>query len=273
MIEYEIKPDEKFSFGFKELWNYRELFYFFTLRDIKVKYKQAFLGFLWAILQPLTMMIVFTFIFSKGLKLSSEGMPYPIFALSGLLIWNIFSNGLLNSANSMVSNANIIKKIYFPRLIIPISSILTTLVDFSFALITFFMIVLFYHPSINFLQLIICLPLSIIITVITTFGLGSFLSSLNVKYRDFQYIIPFLIQFLLFVNPVLYSSKIFESKTANFVMTLNPIAGAINLMRTPFLGLPIDWSQVLLNIFISIIFLLIGIYTFRKTEAYFADLV
>src|SRR5437867_2019751 len=211
MTEYEIRPQNKFSMGLKELWHYKELFYFFTWRDVKVKYKQATLGFLWAILQPLAMMLIFTWIFSKGLKVGSEGIPYPIFALSGLLIWNIFSNGLLNSANSMVSNANIIKKIYFPRLVIPLSSILVTLVDFCFALGVFFCVVIYYRHSVNIYGLLICLPVSILLTVITTFGLGTFLSALNVKYRDFQYVVPFLIQFLLFVNPVLYSSKIFEN--------------------------------------------------------------
>ncbi len=137
MVEYVIQAQNKFSLGLKELWNYRELFYFFTWRDVKVKYKQAALGILWAILQPLIMMVMFTLIFSKALKVSSDGIPYPVFALSGLLIWNIFSNGLLNSANSMVTNANIIKKIYFPRLIIPMSAILTALVDFFFALIIY----------------------------------------------------------------------------------------------------------------------------------------
>src|SRR5258708_789028 len=125
MIEYEIKSRDKFSLGLLELWQYKELFYFFTWRDVKVKYKQAALGFLWAILQPLAMMLVFTLIFSKGLNVKTDGnIPYPVFAISGLLIWNIFSNGLLNSANSMVTNAGIIKKIYFPRLVIPLSSIL-----------------------------------------------------------------------------------------------------------------------------------------------------
>jgi lipopolysaccharide transport system permease protein len=273
MIEYEIKPQEKFTFGFKELWQYRELFYFFTLRDIKVKYNQAVLGFLWALLQPVTMMIVFTVVFSKGLKLSSEGIPYPIFALSGLLIWNIFSSGLLNSANSMVRNGGIIKKIYFPRLIIPVSATLAILVDTFFAFIAFWGIILFYQQPVNLGSLLICLPLSIIISVITTLGLGIFLSALNVKYRDFQYIIPFLIQFLLFVNPVLYSSKIFENSNANFFMKLNPIAVSINLIRIPFLNSNIDWFEVALGILLAISFLFIGIYTFQKTESYFADLV
>lgn len=273
MIEYEIKPIQKFSFGFKELWSYRELFYFFSLRDIKVRYKQAFLGIAWAIIQPLTMMIIFTLIFSKGLKLNSENMPYPVFALSGLLIWNVFSNGLLNSANSMINNSNIIKKIYFPRLIIPISSILTTLVDYFFSLIAFFIIVLFYEISINYLQLILFLPLSLLITVITTLGLGSFLASLNVKYRDFQYIIPFLIQFLLFVNPVLYSSKVFENPITNTIMKLNPIALSINLIRAPFSKSYINLSDILINLSVSLVLLIIGLYTFKKTESYFADLI
>lgn len=274
MIEYEIKPTPKFSFGFKELWNYRELFYFFTLRDIKVRYKQATLGILWAILQPIAMMLIFTLIFSKGLKLSSDGVPYPIFALSGLLIWNIFSNGLLNSANSMVNNSNIIKKIYFPRLIIPMSSILTTLIDFCFSLLAFIFIIILYNPSLNFLQLLVCLPLSLLITVITTLGLGTFLSSLNVKYRDFQYIIPFLIQFLLFVNPVLYSSKTVENNFfISVMMKLNPIAESINIIRTPFLNTTLNVFSILTSLFVSFSLLLLGIYTFRKTESYFADLV
>ena len=151
MIEYEIKPQNKFSLGLKELWKYRELFYFFTWRDVKVKYKQAALGILWAILQPLVMMLMFTLIFSKALNVSSDGIPYPVFAISGLLIWNIFSNGLINSANSMVTNANIIKKIYFPRLIIPMSAILTALVDFAFALIIYAAILIYYHQEVSML--------------------------------------------------------------------------------------------------------------------------
>ncbi len=272
MTEYEIKPHEKFSIGFRELWHYKELFYFFTWRDVKVKYKQAALGFLWAILQPLAMMAIFTLIFHKGLKVRSDGIPYPIFALSGLLIWNIFSNGLINSAGSMLANANIIKKIYFPRLVIPMSSILVTLVDFFFALLIFFALLLFYRNTVSIPQLLLCLPVSILITVITTLGLGTFLAALNVKYRDFQYVVPFLIQFLLFINPVLYSSKIFENSRLNLVMKLNPIAGAINLARAPFMHTAIDWQFIMLNLVISLLLLVAGVYIFRKTEAYFADL-
>jgi lipopolysaccharide transport system permease protein len=271
-MEYIIERKSKFSVGLAELNQYRELFYFFTWRDIKVKYKQAALGFLWAILQPLAMMMIFTLIFSKGLNVSSEGIPYPIFALSGLLVWNIFSNGLLNSANSMINNANIIKKIYFPRLIIPMSSILTALFDFCFALIIYFGILIFYHYPVNFLKVIGFLPVSILLTVITTFGLGTFLAAFNVKYRDFQYVIPFLIQFLLFVNPVLYSTHIFKSGVIGAIMRVNPIANAINLSRTAFTNGKVDGAGLAMSFGVAILLLLIGVYTFRKTEAYFADL-
>ena len=272
MIEYEIKAQTKFSLGFKELWLYRELFYFFTWRDVKVKYKQAALGILWAVLQPLVMMIMFTLIFSRALKIDSEGIPYPVFAISGLLIWNIFSNGLLNSANSMVSNANIIKKIYFPRLIIPMSAILTALVDFLFALMIYIGVLIYYNQGINVVSLLLYLPLSILITIITTLGIGTFLAALNVKYRDFQYIIPFMIQFLLFANPVLYSVKAFTNPVIAGIMRCNPIATAIQLCRSVFTGAPVDWVAVGLSSGVACILLALGIYTFRKTEDYFADL-
>ena len=272
MTEYEIKPAGKFTFGLKELIQYRELFYFFTWRDVKVKYKQAALGILWAVLQPLIMMVMFTLIFSKALNVSSDGIPYPVFALSGLLIWNIFSNGLLNSANSMVNNANIIKKIYFPRLVIPMSAILTVLVDFLFALIIYVIILIYYHQGVNVLKLVLYLPLSILITVITTFGVGTFLAALNVKYRDFRYILPFMIQFLLFANPVLYSVKAITNPVINWIMKCNPIASAIQLNRSVFTNAAVDWTAVLLSSLVAIILLITGIYTFRKTESYFADL-
>jgi lipopolysaccharide transport system permease protein len=218
------------------------------------------------------MMLIFTLIFSKGLRVSSEGIPYPIFALSGLIIWNIFSAGLLNSANSMVVNANIIKKIYFPRLIVPMSSILIALFDFCFALLVYIGVIIYYGHGIDWIRVLYSLPIALFLTVITTFGLGTFLAALNVKYRDFQYVIPFMIQFLLFINPVLYSSKIFEEGWLQWVMKLNPIANAINLSRGAFTGNPIDWMGVGLSFLVAMIFFFAGIYVFRKTEAYFADL-
>jgi lipopolysaccharide transport system permease protein len=272
MTEQRIEPATRFSFGSQELWQYRELFFFFTWRDIKVRYKQATLGILWAMLQPLSMMLLFTFIFGRGLKLASDGLPYPVFALSGLLIWNFFSNSLQNAASSMVSNANIIRKIYFPRLIIPLSAILTALFDMFFALIILVGLIIYYQLTINPIKLFL-LPLSILLAATTAFGIGTFLAALNVKYRDFQYALPFLIQFLMFVNPVVYSTNVFNTyPLIQKILALNPIAGAINLVRSLFNNAPIDVFLILLQFLIAFVFLFIGIYFFRKTEAYFADL-
>lgn len=272
MQEFIIENKGKFTLGGRELWQYRELFYFFTWRDIKVRYKQATLGILWAVVQPLSMMLLFTFIFSRSLKVGSDGLPYPIFAFSGLMIWNIFSNGLLNAASSMVANANIIKKIYFPRLIIPLSSVLTALFDFIFAFIVFIGLLIYYQLPFELWKLLLYTPLSILLTVITTFGLGTLLASLNVKYRDFQYALPFMIQFLLFLNPVLYSTKAFDNGFVQWIMRLNPVAGAIDLMRSVFREEAIDWFTVGTQFLIATLLLFLGVYVFRKTEAYFADL-
>lgn len=272
MTEYEIGPQHSLSPGAREIWRYRELFYFFAWRDIKVKYKQAALGILWAVLQPLIMMLMFTLIFSKALNVDTGGIPYPVFAISGLLIWNIFSNGLLNSSNSMITNANIIKKVYFPRLIIPMSAILTSLVDFMFAFFIYIAILVYYHQGVSIIKLMLYLPLSILLTIVTTLGMGTFLSAMNVKYRDFQYILPFMIQFLLFANPVLYSSRAFTNPVVNAFMRANPIASAIQLCRSVFTGMAVDWQGVLFGSVVALLLLFTGIYRFRKTEAYFADL-
>ena len=271
-MEFEIKPQNKFSLGLKELWEYRELFYFFTLRDIKVKYKQTVLGFLWAVLQPLIMALLFSFVLGKAISASSAlTMPYMVFALSGLVIWGIFSSGLNNAGNSMVTNANIIKKIYFPRLIIPISSVLVGLFDFFMALVVF-LAYCFYkdiHFSINAL---VYFPLAIFLTCIATFGAGSLLAALNVKYRDFRYIIPFLIQFLFFATPVVYSSGMITNKYLGWIFSLNPMAAPIDIFRASISGESLHLTNDALSISSSLIILVIGLVYFRKTEAYFADL-
>lgn len=272
MIEYEIKPQGKFSLGLKELWEYRELFYFFTWRDVKVKYKQTVLGFLWAILQPLFMTIVFTlFLGDSILSKTQLSIPYPVFALSGMLLWSVFSGGMSNAANSMVSNANIIKKIYFPRLIIPISSILVALVDFFIAILIFIVVLFFYRVDINYSSILL-LPLSLIITCMAAMGIGTLLAALNIKYRDVRYIIPFLVQGLLFLTPVLYPATISANPLVHLVLKLNPMSGALELMRSIFTGYAIDIETVILSLASSLFIFLSGIYYFRKTESYFADL-
>lgn len=271
-MEYEIKPEKKISFGLVELWQYRELFYFFTWRDIKVKYKQTVLGFAWAVLQPLLMMFVFSYFFGKTLKVPSDNIPYPIFVFSGLLLWNIFAAGLSNAGNSMVSNANIIKKIYFPRLIIPLSSILVALFDFLMALIIYAGILFYYRFTFDITKFLIYFPLSLLITLISTFGAGSLLAALNVKYRDVRYVIPFMVQALLFITPVIYPVSILNNALAKFIMSLNPMTGAISLFRSAITNQPPDWNIITTGICSAFILLITGIFYFRKTEAYFADL-
>lgn len=269
---FEIKPPGKLSLGLHELWQFRELFYYFTWRDIKVKYKQATLGFLWAILQPFILMVVFSMFFGGALEIPTENeTPYPLFVFSGLLLWNVFSSGLSNASGSMVTNANMIKKIYFPRLIIPLSSILVALFDFLMALIIYIGMLLWYQHPVS-PKIALYLPLALTITVCTTFGLGVFLAALNVKYRDVRYIIPFLIQVLLFITPVIYPVSIIQQEWIKKLLSLNPMAGAIDLLRSCLTNSPVDWSQIGLSISFAFLLFLGGLYYFRKTEYYFADL-
>lgn len=271
-MQFEIKPVGKLTLGFKELWEFRELFYFFTWRDIKVKYKQTVLGILWAILQPFLLMIVFTLFFGHALGVpTGNNTSYPVFVYSGLLIWNIFSSGLSSASNSMVSNAGIIKKIYFPRLIIPISAILVALFDFIMAFIIYIGLLIYYHQPVS-PDIIIYLPLSILITVLSTFGLGSMLAALNVKYRDFRYIIPFLIQLLLFLTPVIYPISIIKYQWLENILSLNPITGAIELLRSSVGHTPMNLQLTITSIIASLVLFFSGLFYFRKTEYYFADL-
>lgn len=271
-IEYIIRPKGNLSFGLKELWQYRELFYYFTWRDIKVKYKQAFLGILWVVLQPLLLMVIFTVVFNKGLNVSSGEIPYPIFVYSGLIFWQLFANGLSSGANSMVSNANIIKKIYFPRLIIPISSILTSLFDFFISFLIFLALLWYYDITLNIPVWITTSLISLALTLIATTGITLSIAALNVKYRDFRYVIPFLIQILFFLSPVLYNSSKIDNQYIQLLLHLNPMNGAIEMSRAAFSESAIDWNLILQSSCLSFAFLLIGIIIFRNMESYFADI-
>jgi len=271
-MEYEIKPKAKLSLGLAELWEFRELFYFFTWRDIKVKYKQAVLGIFWAILQPLFMTLIFSFLLGNAISSQSAiPIPYPIFALSGMLLWGIFSGGMSNAANSMVTNANIIKKIYFPRLIIPISAVLVSCVDFFMALVIFIAALLWYHIDINYLNILL-MPVAVVIAAIAAMGLGMFFAALNIKYRDVRYIIPFMVQALLFLTPVIYPVGITSNPLLQKLLQFNPMAGALELFRGIFREYVINWETVGYSSVSCIVFFVIGIIYFRKTESYFADL-
>ncbi len=269
-IEYSIEASGTRWFDWKEMWRYRELFYFFTWRDIKIKYKQTSLGFLWAILQPLLMMLIFTFFFGRALNIPSQNLPYPVYVFSGLLVWNMFSSGLTGASNSMVNNAGIIKKIYFPRLIIPVSSILVALFDFLMAFILFAAILLYYQQPVLWSAIIIW-PLSIMVGIIATLGLGSWLAALNVKYRDFRYVIPFLVQVLFFLTPVIYPISLLKYPVLQYILVCSPMYAAVELFRFPLTGIMPDLFFLGISLLSGLILLLAGIFYFKRTEDFFAD--
>ena len=272
-MELIIKPKKGLSgLDFNELWHYRELFYFLAWRDIKLRYKQTVFGILWAVIQPFFTMLVFTVVFGKLVKVSSDNIPYPIFVYAGLLLWNIFSTSLDNANQSLVGSANVIQKVYFPKIILPAASIIVSLIDFLFAALIFGGILFYYHfvPHIEGLLL---LPLLLIITVLTSLGLGWFLSSFNVKYRDVRYILPFFLQLLIFITPVIYPISIIP-KAYHWVLALNPMTGVIETFRAAFLGsVPIDWTTLAISSVASVIFLILGLLYFLKTEKTFADVI
>jgi lipopolysaccharide transport system permease protein len=271
--EIVIKPKKGWvDIGLKELWLYRELIYFFAWREIKVRYKQTVLGVLWAILQPLITTVVFTIFFGRFARMPSDGIPYPIFVYAGLLLWNYFSFGLSHSSSSMIENADIVQKIYFPRLIIPISSCLVGLVDFFISSFILLGLMLYYSYTPQ-LKGILCALFLILITFLSSLGLGSFLAALNVKYRDVRYIVPFFIQLAMFLTPVIYPISIAGDRF-RWILALNPMSGVIESFRKLILGTGnIDWQVLSVSCAAGIALFVFGISFFRQTERYFADII
>ena len=255
-----------------ELWRYRELLYIFAWRDIKVRYKQTILGIAWAILQPVTSTFIFTVFFGKFVKIPSEGLPYPLFVLIGLIYWGFFSGVLTHASNSLIENEGIIKKIYFPRLILPLSTIATGLVDFGISLILTLLVTLYfgYIPS---LLAIVIVPLGLLIASLGSVGAGLFLASINVKYRDVRYALPFFIQILIFVTPVIYPLSI-VGRVNRLIIAINPIVGVIESARNVISGSGVADFQILaVSAISSVIFFVVGLYYFRATERFFADII
>lgn len=269
--EYVIEPAGKLV-NWREIWQYRELFYFFTWRDIKVKYKQTFFGIAWALIQPLFLVLIFTLFFGKALHIPSGSLPYPVFAFSGLLIWTLFSSGLNNAGSSMVSNAAIIKKVYFPRLVIPVSAIITAAFDFVFGFVVFIVLLFVYQIPVRFVELLYAWPFAIVLALLGTLGPGSFLAAINVKYRDFRYAIPFIIQALFFLTPVIYPVSMLQHPWLKYMLSLNPMYAPITLLRMPLVSETTDQTLLLISISSTLFFLFFGLFYFRKTEHYFADL-
>jgi lipopolysaccharide transport system permease protein len=241
-----------------------------TERDIKVRYKQTILGAAWAIVQPLFTMLVFSLFFGKFVGVPSDGIPYPLFAFAGLLPWIFFSNAVIKSGNSLVGNSNLITKVYFPRMVIPISAVLAGLVDFLIAAI--FLVILMIYYGIGFSLNTLMLPFLVLQTSLLAIGLGMWLAGLNVKYRDVGYTLPFLIQLGFFVSPIIYPLSIVPEKW-RWLMAINPVTGLIEGFRSALFGKPFDWFSLFISIFITVGALVFAVYAFRRMEDDFADVI
>ena len=259
------------SLRLKELWQYRELLFFLAWRDVKVRYKQTGLGVAWAVLQPLLGMLVFTIFFGRLAKVPSDGIPYPLFSYSALLAWQLFAYSITESSNSVVGNERLITKVYFPRLVIPMASILAGLVDFGIAFVLVIGMMFYYgvHPGWGILSL----PLFIVFELATALGVGLWLSALNVQYRDVRYIVPFLVQFWMFASPVVYSSTLVPARWRP-LYGLNPMAGVVEGFRWALLGKqPAPGAMFAVSSIVVAGLLVSGLYYYRRMEKNFADLV
>jgi lipopolysaccharide transport system permease protein len=269
-----IRPKKRLSIDWKELKEYQELFFYFAWRDVKVRYKQTAIGIVWAVLQPFIQMVVFTLFFNKvaGIQSGSKAVPYAIFSFLGLLFWNYFSQALQRSANSLVDNQAVVTKVYFPRVIPPISSTIVSLIDFGFAAIVFAGLMVFFHFPPTLLGLALLIP-AVLVTALASSGFGLFLAAVNVKYRDVKQALPFIIQTGLFLTPVIYPVSSIPSRF-QWLLYLNPMTGVINAMRAAFLGdSTISWPLTSISIAVAILSFVLGLYYFKGREKEFADII
>ncbi len=256
----------------KDIWYYRELFYFMAWRDVMVRYKQTVIGIAWSLIRPILTMIVFTVVFGKLAKLPSDGVPYPILVYTAMLPWQFFSNSLSESSNSLIANSNLLSKIYFPRLILPASAVIVGIVDFLISLVILIGLMIWFQfiPQWR----IIVLPLFLLLALVSSLGFGLWLAALNVKYRDFRYIVPFIVQFGLYISPVGFSSNIVPEKW-RLLYSINPMVGVIDGFRWAVLGsnMKLYWPGFILSIVLTAGVFLTGLWYFRKTERVFADVI
>ena len=258
------------SFDLKELWRYRELLWVLTERDIKVRYKQTVLGVAWAIIQPLMLMVVFSVFFGRLAKMPADGLPYSIFVFAGLLPWTFFANAVSSSAASLVGSANLVSKVYFPRLIIPLASVGGGLVDLGIATAVLLAMMLGY--GLGWSANLFAAPLLIAGVVFIALGVGVWLSALNVAYRDFRYVVPFLIQFWMFATPVVYPASLAPEQW-RWLLFLNPMAGFVEGFRSAFLDRPFDWRAIGLSLVAAAAVFVLGVIYFEKVERRFADII
>lgn len=268
-----IRPRNKFIFlNLSELWQFRDLFYTFGWRDIKVRYKQTVLGVLWVLLQPLVTTIVFTIFFGNYANIPSGNLPYSIFVMVGLIFWNYFSAILSRSSMILLENEHLVKKVYFPREILPFSAVLTAFIDFAISFSMLAVFIIYYGVAINFSFLLVVLA-AIIITVLSASGLGLFLSSVNIKYRDIKYALPFFLQLMIFVTPVIYPLSIVRP-SFQYILSINPMTGVITSLRSVLdAGFVADPTLLAISFASAVAMFLIGLFYFRLTEKYFADIL
>ena len=257
----------------KELKRYKELIFFMTWRDLKVRYKQTVLGVAWAVIQPVMTMVVFSVFFGGLAQVPSDGIPYPLFSLAGLLPWQLFENSLRNASRSLVGNRNMITKIYFPRIVLPMSSVLASVADFLVAVPILIGFMIYYHYSPNIYALLI--PYYLLLTVVTAFGVGLWFSALNVLYRDIGYIVPFVTQLWMYLTPIAYGSGMINDPTLRFIYNLNPMVGVVNGFRSSVLGeyMSMPVQSMVFSALISLLILISGLFYFRRMERQFADVI
>lgn len=266
-----IQPSKRWSLlSFKDIWAYRELLFFLTWRDVKVRYKQTALGAAWAILQPLFMMIIFTIFFGRLAGVGSSGIPYPLFALAGLVPWTFFSNAITASGNSLVGSANLITKVYFPRLIVPAAAMLAGLVDFMLAFGLLCLLMIYYGVTPT--GQVLFLPVLVLLTALFALGVGTWMAALNVKYRDVRFALPFVIQLWLFVSSVILPSSSVPEKW-RWLLMLNPMSAIIEGYRSALFGLPFDWLALGIAFVLTVLVLLYSFYSFGRVERSFADII
>ena len=267
-----IEPNRPARHYWRDVWRYRELFWFLVWRDILVRYKQTVIGVAWSVIRPLATMLAFTVVFGTLAKLPSEGVPYPLLVFAAMLPWNFCANALSESSGSLIGNANLLTKVYFPRIIIPVSSIIVSLIDFVLSLIIMACIMMWYGYLPDWR--IITVPIFLMLSFLPVAGAGLWFSALNVKYRDFRYVVPFLLQFGLYVSPVGFASSIVPEKW-RLLYALNPMVGVIDGFRWALLNGSVElyWPGIVLSTVLSLVLLVSGLWFFRKTERILADVI
>ena len=269
-----IKPKAKLAINWKELIAYRELFFYFAWRDVKVRYKQTVVGASWVVLQPISQMVIFTVFFNKvaGIGSGNTAVPYAIFSFTGLLFWNLFSASLTRISNSMTDNQGVITKIYFPRIILPFASVIVGLIDFLFAFLVFIGLMIYFSFPPTLEAVLLLLPARAV-TCVAALGIGMFFAALNVKYRDVKQIVPFLLSVGLFVTPVIYPITSIPQQY-QWLLYLNPMTGVINAMRSSFLGTAvINWPLTAISMAVALAVFAVGFIYFKSTEREFADII